>query len=92
MDRPIDGPAFLNELATTVDPIVKSVAGVFAEKVDAVTLALYSVTLELFSRRNARFPGQVFHRAIRLAANSPDDSKTHRAQPGTPGRLRHQCR
>jgi hypothetical protein len=45
----IDAEAFLAHLAQTLDPIVRAVASTFAEKVDAVTAALYDLSLSLFS-------------------------------------------
>lgn len=44
----IDSAAFMEHLAEVVEPIVRAVAGEFAEKVDSVTLALYDLSLELF--------------------------------------------
>src|SRR4051794_1683497 len=44
----IDQAAFMEHLADVVEPIVRAVAAEFAEKVDAVTLALYDLSLELF--------------------------------------------
>jgi hypothetical protein len=45
----LEPEAFLDHLATTVAPIVESVAAEFAEKVDAVTAALYDLSLEMFA-------------------------------------------
>ena len=44
----LDGEAFLQHLARRVDPVVRAVAEAFAEKVDAVTAALYDLSLALF--------------------------------------------
>jgi hypothetical protein len=44
----IDPAAFMEHLGEVVEPIVRAVAGEFAEKVDSVTLALYDLSLELF--------------------------------------------
>src|SRR6202034_2933861 len=46
----IDGDAFQRHLANTLDPIVRSVAAEFAERVDAVTGALFDLSLDLFSK------------------------------------------
>jgi len=48
---PLDSDAFGDHLATVVEPIVASVAAIFAEKVDAVTAALFDVSLELFAAK-----------------------------------------
>jgi hypothetical protein len=45
----IDGEAFLSHLGQTVDPIIRAVAAAFAEKVDAVTAALYDLSLGLIA-------------------------------------------
>jgi hypothetical protein len=45
----LDAAAFLEHLATTVDPIVRGVANVFAERAEATAIALYDLSLELFA-------------------------------------------
>jgi hypothetical protein len=45
----IDPAAFMEHLGEVVEPIVRGVAAEFAEKVDATTLALYDLSLELFA-------------------------------------------
>jgi len=44
----IDPGEFSRHLSDAVDPIVRAVAGEFAEKTDAVTVGLYDLSLELF--------------------------------------------
>lgn len=44
----LDGAAFLEHLATTADPIVRAVAGSFAERADTTAMTLYDLSLELF--------------------------------------------
>jgi len=45
----LDATAFLAHLADTVDPIVRSVARLFAERAETTALVLYGLSLELFS-------------------------------------------
>jgi hypothetical protein len=45
----IDGPAFLSHLAEIVAPIVGAVGELASDRTDAVTVALYDVSLELFA-------------------------------------------
>jgi hypothetical protein len=51
MGQSLDAADFLDHLQTTVDPIVRAVAGVLPEKVDAVVEALYDLSLELFAAK-----------------------------------------
>lgn len=47
----IDGTGFLEHLAMTVAPIVQAVERVLPERVDAVVLTLYDLSLELFATK-----------------------------------------
>jgi len=47
----IDPESFLEHLAKVVDPIVRRIADVMAERVDSVTAALFDVSLELFAAK-----------------------------------------
>jgi hypothetical protein len=47
----LDANALFEHLTGTLDPIVRAVAKVLPERVDAVTLALYELSLELFVAR-----------------------------------------
>lgn len=47
----LDGPNFLEHLATTVDPLVRAVAAALPEKTESVSLALYDASLDLFASK-----------------------------------------
>jgi hypothetical protein len=49
-DAPIERQAFQHHLAVTLDPIVRSVAAEFAERTDAVAVALFDLSLDLFAK------------------------------------------
>src|SRR5688572_3978456 len=44
----LNAGAFLEHLATTVEPVVRAVHGAFAERAEAAAVALYELSLELF--------------------------------------------
>jgi hypothetical protein len=59
-DVPIDEEGFRHHLAVTLDPIVRSAAAEFAERTDAVAIALFDLSLGLFTKSllgpAARYP------------------------------------
>ncbi len=80
-DAPIDGEAFQQHLAVTLDPIVRSVASEFPERTDAVTGVLFDLSLDLFNKSllgpASRYPAiqagwqKLLPRLPRLVAREP---------------------